>query len=256
MCYNPDEIFEGLVPRRYRKPPITQAICEFQFISDKTWDWTIPGLIYPKISNEFPVKQQEQAFEVTVAPQQQMVQRFSTALSKMQFLNTDKTAMVQIGPDLLGINVQAPYPGWPNFFKLISEQFRIYLEVASPKGFKRIGLRYINQIEFSSQGIETTKYFRYYPYLPEDIEQKHGPFTMRVLHPSDDGRDVLTVSFANVVPSVNLMYVLDLDCSLIQSGTVQLSDGLAWVEHAHTKIENMFEACITDDLRALFEERR
>lgn len=243
--------------RRYGKPPITQAICEFQFISDKTWDWTIPGLIYPKISNEFPVKQQEQAFEVTVAPQQQLVQqRFSTALSKMQFLNGDKTAMVQIGPDLLGINVQAQYPGWPDFFKLISDQFRIYLDVASPKGFKRIGLRYINSIEFPSESIETTKYFRYYPCLPSDIEQKHGPFTMRVLHPSDDGKDVLTVSFANVIPSQNLMYVLDLDYSLVQPGTVQLSDGLGWVERAHIEIESMFEACITDELRALFEEKQ
>jgi uncharacterized protein (TIGR04255 family) len=79
---------------------------------------------------------------------------------------------------------------------------------------------------------------------------------MRVLHPSDDGRDVLAVSFADVVPAPILMFVLDLDCSLIQPGNVQLSDGLAWVEHAHTRIENMFEACITDELRARFEEER
>jgi uncharacterized protein (TIGR04255 family) len=141
------------VPRRYGKPPVTQAICEFQFVSDKTWDWTIPGLIYQKISDEFPLKQQEQAFQITVAPQQQAVQHLSAGLSKMQFLKTDKTAMVQIGPDLLGVNVQAPYSGWPNFFKLISEQFRIYLETASPRGFKRIGLRYINSIQFPSKAI-------------------------------------------------------------------------------------------------------
>jgi uncharacterized protein (TIGR04255 family) len=79
---------------------------------------------------------------------------------------------------------------------------------------------------------------------------------MRVTHPSDDERDVLTVNFGNVGPSENLVCLLDLDYSLIQPDKVQLSDGLAWVEHGHTKIENMFEACITDELRALFEEKR
>ena len=245
------------MPRRYGTPPITHAVCEFQFGSDKAWDWTIPGLIYPKISHIFPEKQQEQAFQISFTPQeQQPVQRVSTGLSKIQFLTKDRSRMVQIGPDLLAINVQVPYPGWPDFFSLISEQFKIYSDTASPKLFKRIGLRYINQINFDAEGVETTKYFRYYPHLPEHIEQKHGPFTMRVVHPSDDSRDALVINFANIVPSPKISYLLDLDYSLIQSDKVQLGDGLKWVEHAHAKIEDMFEACITDELRTLFQEHK
>jgi uncharacterized protein (TIGR04255 family) len=174
----------------------------------------------------------------------------------MQFLKNDKSAMVQIGPDLLGVNVQTPYPGWPNFFKLISEQFQIYLEMASPKGFKRIGLRYINRIDFLTDGIEITKYFQYYPHLPENIEQKHGPFSMSVVHNSDDGMDAVVVVFANVIPSQNLAYVLDLDYSLVQHDKIQLGDGLYWIERAHSRIEDMFEACITDELRALFGDKQ
>ena len=256
VTIHPKLYTRGLVSRRYGKPPVTQAICEFQFVSDKAWDWTIPGLIYPRISGEFPLKQQEQAFQISVTPQQQPVQQFSTALSKMQFLKNDRSAMVQIGPDLLGINVQSPYPGWPNFFKLISEQLQIYLEMSSPKGFKRIGLRYINRIEFQIDGIESTKYFRYYPHLPENIEQKHGPFSMSVVHEFDNGRDALVINFATIVPSSTLAYVLDLDYSLTQPDKIQLGDGLKWIENAHLRIEDMFEACITDELRALFEEKR
>lgn len=246
------------MPRRYGKPPITQAICEFQFVSDKVWDWTIPGLIYPKISGEFPIKQQEQAFELSLTPQVQRppVQQFSTALSKMQFLKNDKSAIVQIGPDLLGINVQTPYPGWPNFLKLISEQLQIYLDTASPKGFKRIGVRYINNIQIKADTIETTKYFQYYPHLPETIEQRHGPFSMRVVHAYNDERDALVINFATIIPSEQSSYILDLDYFLMQPAKVQLSDGLKWVDDAHAKVEEMFEACITDDLRAVFEEQR
>lgn len=243
--------------RRYGKPPITQAICEFQFVSDKTWDWTIPGLIYTKISEQFPLKQQEQAFQITVTPQLQPVQQLSAGLSKMQFLKSDRSAMVQIGPDLLGVNVLSPYPGWPSFFKLISEQLQIYSEMASPRAFRRIGLRYINAIEVRATRIETTEYFQYYPHLPESIEQEHGPFSMRVVHAYADGRDALVVTLSNnPLPSEQLSFILDLDYSLAQFDKVQLGDGLAWVENAHAKTEDMFEACITDKLRKLFEEQR
>ena len=246
--------------RIYRKPPLVEAICEFQFQSDKTWDWTIPGLVYQKISKDFPEKNQEQSFQLRLALEQSPLQpnvqplphQIGGALTKMQFLKSDKTAMVQVGPDLLSINVRAPYPGWDSFAKLIQEQFEIYVGIASPTKFKRIGLRYINRIDFDLTGMEITEYFSYYPHLPESIEQKHGPFAMRVMHSESDGQDVLIVNLANV-PSANLSYLFDLDYSLVQPDSVKLANGLAWIYNAHTKIEVMFEACITDQLRSYFE---
>ena len=110
------------MPKVYTNPPITQAICEFQFRSSKDWDWTIPGLVYQLIESDFPVKKQEMAFEIQVMPQSNpVVQRAGSALSKMQFVSADGHAMVQIGPDLLGINVLTPYPGWSDFAQLIAK---------------------------------------------------------------------------------------------------------------------------------------
>ena len=33
---------------KYKKPPIVEALCEFQFISDRPLDLTLHGLIYEK----------------------------------------------------------------------------------------------------------------------------------------------------------------------------------------------------------------
>jgi uncharacterized protein (TIGR04255 family) len=252
------------VTRIYRKPPLVEAICEFQFQSDKTWDWTIPGLVYQKIGKDFPEKTQEQSFQLRFAVQQSLLQsidqpvqappqQFGGALTKMQFLTADRAAMVQVGPDLLAINVRTPYPSWKSFAKMIGEQFGIYVEIASPTKFKRIGLRYINRIDFGVTGLELTKYFSYYPHLPESIEQKHGLFAMRVVHPESNEQDALTVNLANVIQPGNLSYLFDLDYTLIQPDNVQLGKGLAWIDNAHSKIESLFEACITDELRDLFE---
>lgn len=250
--------------RVYRKPPLIEAICEFQFQSDKTWDWTIPGLVYQRIDKDFPDKSQEQSFQLklSVAPSplqsdtqliHPLPHQLGGALTKMQFLKADRTAMVQVGPDLLAINVRAPYPGWETFAALIEKQFEIYVGIAEPTRFRRIGLRYINRIDFAVDAIEITKYFSYYPHLPQGIEQKHGPFVMRVTHPQANDRDLLTVNLANVVPSTNISYLFDLDYSLLSPDNVELDKGLVWVRDAHAKIEEMFEACITDDLREYFE---
>jgi uncharacterized protein (TIGR04255 family) len=246
---------EGRVRRRYKKPSVSEAICEFQFRGAKEWDWTIPGLLYQEIREEFPQKRQEKAFEINIAQMGKIEQSVGGSLSKMQFLREDGSAMVQIGPDLLAINVLPPYPGWEVFEALIRRQFEIYLRVVQPVGFRRIGLRYINQIVFPANIIETTEYFHYYPRLPETVEQIHGPFSMRVLHTYEAERDVMTFQMAHMKPTgEKLTIALDLDYYLAKPDTVELGKGLEWVSQAHDKIEAMFEASITDSTRNLFEE--
>ena len=42
--------------RRYKNSPIIEAICEFQFEENSEWDLTIPGLVYDRVQNEFPIR--------------------------------------------------------------------------------------------------------------------------------------------------------------------------------------------------------
>jgi uncharacterized protein (TIGR04255 family) len=254
--------YEVNLSKTYGKSPITQAVCEFQLRSSKEWDWTVPGLVYQEIQSEFPVKREERSFEIRVSPLpgQYVQQQAGSGLAKMHFLTKDELAMVQVGPDLLAVNVMAPYPGWDQYRRLIQRQFEVYLKVANPESFKRIGLRYINQIELpvkAEKGVEFTEYFLYYPHLPENIEQKHGPFFMRVTHVFANERDMMNLALANVsVPSGNLAYVLDIDYALMKPQEVELKRGLDWAQEAHGRIEAMFEACLTDKTRALFGEKK
>jgi uncharacterized protein (TIGR04255 family) len=246
----------GLVRHRYKNPPIAEAVCEFRFKGSSEWDWTILGLVYQEIKAEFPKKRQEKAFEINIAPAQGRVERgVGESLSKMQFLREDGSAMVQIGPDLLGVNVLPPYPGWETFEVLIEKQFGVYNNIARPAGFNRIGLRFINKIAFPSRGIETTEYFNYYPRLPDTLEQVHGPFSMRVFHMYEDERDTLSVQIGHAKPQgESIVIVLDLDYYLTRPEKVELSAGLDWVRTAHERVESMFEACITEKTRTMFEE--
>jgi uncharacterized protein (TIGR04255 family) len=236
--------------RTYRKAPIAEAICEFKFEPGKPWDWTIPGIIYGKIKAEFPDRQQQNSLEVTLGPKEGVVsQQVTGTLSRMQFLRADKSAMVQVGADLLAVNVLPPYPGWGDFEELITRNLEIYREEAGPTGVRRIGVRYINRFLFPSPEIELMDYFNLYPHIPDPLEQRHGPFSMRVMFTYADERDALTVRMGHLPEGGGI--ALDLDYYLAKPRGVELKGAVEWVRGAHNQTEKMFEACITDGARAL-----
>jgi uncharacterized protein (TIGR04255 family) len=238
-----------MTPRRdYRKPPLIQAVCEIRFIPTRPWDWTIPGLLYDKIKGEFPEKKLQNSMEIKVGPQQD-----AFAVSQMQFLKPDQSAMVQVGPDVLAVHSFLPYVGWEGFSQLITRISHLYQEITGPSGISRLGLRYINRITFAPKTIETEDYFNLYARIPNTIEQTHGPFSLGILFPYADGRDMLNVRMGNTVPDG---IVLDLDYYTDKPKAVELNHLTEWANLAHDRIEIMFEACITDRTRELFDVQK
>lgn len=241
---------------KYSNSPIVEALCEFQFIPSQPWDMTIPGLLYEKISDEFPIKQQQMGFGIGFQPKEGGIEQRVEMAQRMQFFRSDKSALVQVGPDLLTVNHLKPYPTWEAFKPLISNNLNIYQKIVKPKGFKRIGLRYINKIEFGKSPIELTDYLNYYPFIPTTLPQVHETFQVRVEIPYEEGRDRLLLTLGTAIPEKSeiLTLLLNLDYIMALPERILLDQTSDWIEKAHTVIENAFEACITDKCRSLFEE--
>lgn len=246
--------------RKYNNPPIVEALCEFQFVPSQPSDMTIPGLLYEKIKEEFPERRQQMGFGVGIQPKEggMTEQRFELAPPRMQFLRPDKSALVQVGPDLLTINYLKPYPTWELFKPLILKNLEIYQAITKPKGFKRVGLRYINKIEFDEHPIELTEYFNYYPFIPTTLPQMHETFQVRVEIPYEEGHDRLLLTLASAIPEKPdvLSLLLDLDYIMAIPERIALNQVYDWIEKAHTTVENAFEACITDKCRSRFGEEK
>lgn len=246
--------------RKYSNPPIVEALCEFQFIPSQPWDLTIPGLLYEKINinNEFPIKQQQMGFGIGFKPKEGGIEQKVEMSQRMQFLRPDKTALVQVGPDLLTVNHLKPYPKWEAFKPLILNNLGIYQEITKPKGFKRIGLRYINKIEFDKGPIELSDYFNYYPFIPPKLPQIHETFNVRIEIPYEEGCDRLLLTLTSIIPEKPdvLSILLDLDYIMAIPDRIPLDQASNWIEKAHTMVENAFEACITDKCRSLWGEEK
>jgi len=241
---------------RYRNPPVVEAVCEFRYEPSVPWDMAIPGLVYEKIRDRFPIRRQAKAFEVSVGAGPGGIGQQVLTTDRVQFLREDEKALIQLGPNLLAVNHLRPYPTWQEFLLLIREGFDAYLDVANPKGIQRVGLRYINRVEIPSQRIQLEDYFEFRPFVGPNLPQDFGPFIVGVQVPYEDSRDMLRLQLANAATETpnTVAVMLDLDYFLAQPGGVSKGQVFQWIEVAHSRVEQVFEACITDRLRRMFEE--
>ena len=241
--------------RRYKNPPIVEALCEFQFEPDSPWDLVMPGLVYEKVRDTFPKRRQARVLDLGILAGPEALEQQVRSTDRMQFLREDEKALVQVGPHFLAVNHLEPYPSWEEFLPLIKRGLKAYRDVADPKGIHRIGLRYINRIEFASQRIDLKDYFEFRPFVGPNLPQEFGPFIVgiQVIY---EGSNILkiTLTTARTETPDTIAMILDLDYFLAKPGEVVLDNVFEWVDVAHDRIEGAFEACITDRLRQMFKE--
>lgn len=236
-----------------KKYPIIESLCEIQFIAGQPWDLTIPGLFYEHIKSDFPIKKQQVGLGISFQPQREAIQQHIEMSQRIQFHSRDETRLIQLGPDLLVINVLPPYPRWEKFRELILSTLDKYKAVAKPQGFKRVGLRYINKINIEKETIKLEDYFEIYPHIPQELPQVHGPFHIRVEFPFENNRDRLLLTIATAMPERpnTISIILDLDYVLFGVGQIGLDKIDGWLDGAHFQLNAAYKACLTTECKKI-----
>jgi uncharacterized protein (TIGR04255 family) len=250
-----------MVPdRRYRKPPVIEALCEIYF-AESAWDDTIPGVFYEHIKNDFPRKQQREIQEAEIT--------LGTIEAKagvrhlppwMQFISDDKHRMIQIAKDLLVVNQLHPYPHFEEWEPETYRAVGIYRELTQFQRVSRFGLRYLNRVVIPGDRIRMEDYFMIYPSLPTGIGDAHGSFLVRVEVPQVEQKHNLLITFGTAPQQQTephaQVFMLDL------YNIVQIEKSLAEfdlrdeIQGAHDNIVTAFEGSITDRLRDIFEPEK
>lgn len=243
--------------KKYANPPIVEAICEFYISPDSKWDITIPGLVFEKLRNEFPNKEQRIVQEVEMQRQPpNNIQQIIRLDERVIFFSDDRKTFVQIGNRLLSINHLKPYTSWSEFKTKIECAFNAFCNSTEIKGLQRIGLRYINHVEIIGKQIKLEDYFNFRPFLGGELPKNIISFIVGCLIPSSDSRDLCKLEISDAMPNKegNKSFLLDLYYYLNQPLAIPINEVLDWVELAHQNIEKIFEACITDQLREYFNK--
>lgn len=247
--------------RRYRNPPLVEALAEIHFDPAEPWDPTIFGRLNEKIASEYPIRETLEGYNLGVVGPDVMRQLMKKAGTRMRFIRSDQSGMVQVAENLLVVNAihkgnVAPYPGWDRFKPSILARLSDYVGVASPSGIVRIGLRYINRIRFDRDTFRFGTAFSDSPFVPRVLGEARDAFMVRVEVPRDHSDHlIVTVGVVSETDPSQISVILDIDHV---SKRVQISPVPGQVgeilENAHNEIEEVFESCLTPDLRRRFGE--
>ncbi|MCK6457195.1 MAG: TIGR04255 family protein [Phycisphaerae bacterium] len=244
------------VDRRYRKPPVVEALCEMYFEGSE-WDDTLIGQFYERVKAQFPQKRQREIQEAQV--------RFSSAGEaaagvrrlppRMQFVTEAGDRMIQLGPDLLVVNQLRPYASFEEWEKTLHDALDTYRELAHPKGLARLGVRYIDRVIVRQPTVRMEDYFALYPEIPPAVGTSHGAFVLRVEFPERRPGHRLLVTFGSAPPEGpgTMAFLLDYYDVCEPGGATTAEAVRPIVRTAHENVIEAFEASITDQLRSLFE---
>jgi uncharacterized protein (TIGR04255 family) len=244
--------------KHYRRSPVVEALCEVYFVDSK-WDNTLPGKFAGRIEGEYPEPKELQQVEaaVNVSPLAQGAQ-FQVRGTRTQFFNNDKSRIIQLEKDLIVVNQLRPYLKFRKWRPVIDTMVRHYNELAHPKGIKRIGMRYINEIELPPIPLHMQDYFRIYPQLPSEMGGEHGRFMLRLDIPPHHRRHELVISFVlkTVKRNEPTHFMLDLYDIIVAEDIFSLDQLEGLVGEAHENIVLAFENSLTEKTKGMFEEER
>ena len=250
--------------RRYKNPPIQEALCEFRFKPRNEWDLTIPGKLQTQLGDEYTGKPREQkVVEVGLETREGKPPnlRYGEGLARVQLVTENGKRTIGVGPDVLSIHMLHPYQdplrptqsGWDEFKPRISTALDAYWSVAEPVGVCRIGVRYINKIIVPGKTVSVEEYLRCALTNLRELPDRLNSFVGRLeyVYP-DDVRLILSQGSVGA-PLDHVGFLLDLDVIWkdVEPGTKLAS--LEKVADLRARERAAFEAVITDKSREIFD---
>lgn len=247
--------------RRYKNPPIEEALCEFRFAPGQDWDFTIPGKLHTELGDDYPGSpQQQKVIEVELRGEGDEPVRYGEKLSMVQLVTKDGKRIVGVGPDVLSVHMLRPYQyvseqgGWDEFRTRIEKALEAYWEVAQPEGVKRIGMRYINKIVVPEDRVRIGNYIKCALPVVDGLPDYQNNAMSRVDYSYEDGVRLVLSHWSSNEASNQVELLLDLDLIWDNTESVTREEAMLKVDDLHTREGNAFETVITKEARRLFND--
>lgn len=244
------------LPRRYKHPPITEAVIEIRFEQAVPIDKL--EQVANKIKSNYVFLDPENTveFQFDAGNQQASVATQSTGF-RLNSINRDELTIVKT--NAFACSKLAPYTGWEKLEHRGKRDWSILKKIIGFLRLTRVGIRYINRLDIPAtpeQGIRLEEYFRIFPRIPEDSFKSISNYAMQVSMGIGEENFGVTVNAASV-PSPLVGYLsCALDIDLFRDVDLPTRDEDIWAMIAEMRAmkNRAFENSITDKARSLFQQ--
>lgn len=149
----------------------------------------------------------------------------------------------------------APYERWQLFRDEARQLWVRYREKLQPPSITRLAVRYINRIDLPCEHTDIDRYFKTKPVASPELPQVLAGFFMQLRIPQEDLKAEALINQTMVPPAREGVVSVVLDVDLFRSTDVPSDEEDIWhfFEQLRDRKNSIFESCITDQTRELFQ---
>jgi uncharacterized protein (TIGR04255 family) len=150
----------------------------------------------------------------------------------------------------------AEYTSWMEVSSEARRLWSKYRTIAAPTSITRIALRYVNRLDIPLPVLDFTTYLRTSPQLSPDLPQGLSGYFMQLQLPMPNLQGACVINQTIIEPATKpstVSVVLDID--VFRSSGVAMDESGLWNQFEELRHEKnrVFESCITDETRSLFQ---
>lgn len=247
---------ESIPKAKYQRPPIQEAVCEIRFSMPSPLTKEEIERIQLAWKSEYPIQQMvaEQSVELHLAVDR--VDTKSTSVgNKLITRSADGNNLAQLGSNFLAVNRLHPYVGWEESFRdTILARINEVQSVYTLKELERIGLRYINKIDFPESNLCWTDWFATALPVPGGLGEHGGSFQFHFEQQLDSNvRAVINFLSLPTPPESGASVILDIDVCCYAKQNINAIGTV--LEKIHKPHHMLFEGYLLDKTRELFQIR-
>ena len=239
----------------YQNSPIQEASCEFHFDPSSLWDMAVPGLFFEQVREGFPKRKPMRTVESS--PGQTTNDHQIKLVDRLQCWSEDEKSLLQISSNFFCVNQLNPYQGWDSFKGMILSGLNAYVTCAGVPIVQSMVMRYVDLITIPVENaLPIGEWFHFHSNmltLPNSWSETLAAFLVGHQYLRFEGRDLLSVHLSTSQPvNGKPTFLLDTQYALVQPDAIKVGRTEQWLDDAHSAVIEMFEACITDQLRETF----
>lgn len=251
-------VTDSVVPTPpYRNAPIIEAVIDIQV------DFSSPDALETlrafsdALALEFPRKEPTLQIDMLVEgkPDGESIHTSNTRLIGWKLFNSSNDRVLLLQRPGFTYSHMAPYTEWDVFSREFFPLWDRFVEVCRPSRVSRLAVRNINRLKLPVGEVDLSDYLPFSPDVPPAIGVvNHVVMRVQTPQPSigDGGHAIVTLATEDSGATDYQPVILDVD--VFQAGSWQPEDPviLEQLKAIRKRKNEIFEACISDEMRRLF----
>ena len=240
--------------KHYPNAPITEAVIDIQLTSQVSSDQLA------KVNDgqgDYPTSDQLNATSgaMLFGPS---ANTFTTSTSQpIGFISrsNDNLHIYQARTNGFTFSRLAPYPHWSVLRSEARKLWKPYRDLVKPTSITRVALRYVNRIDIPLPVNDFADYLRTHPVVSSELPQGLFGYFMQLVLPLPEIKGTAIINQTIIPPHVPNVVSIVLDIDINRMTDIPQDDDSLWLlfEQLRNTKNHVFEACITDKTRSLFQ---